>query len=114
MADLNIKTGDRLPIVSFTIDRASGAALGFDTADVSTVVLIVRKRGDVAATVNAAVTSWAINGAGTQMTGTYEWAAGDTDEAGKYLVEIQVTLTDGRRATFPNDEHARLTIRDGV
>ena len=32
----------------------------------------------------------------------YDWQSGDTDTAGTYLVEFEVTYTDGSIETFPN------------
>ena len=41
---------------------------------------------------------------------TYDWAVGDTDIAGAYWAEFEVTLASGRIETFPNDEMAAVEI----
>jgi Rib/alpha/Esp surface antigen-like repeat protein len=40
----------------------------------------------------------------------YAWDEGDTDTAGEYDTEIEVTYADGRKETWPADGYDRLRI----
>jgi hypothetical protein len=40
----------------------------------------------------------------------YAWADGDTDTAGTYLAEFEVTFAGGRRRTFPSKGHLFVVI----
>ena len=41
----------------------------------------------------------------------YDWQAGDTDTAGTYYVEFEVTYNDGAVETFPNNNKEVIIIR---
>lgn len=41
----------------------------------------------------------------------YRWSASDTDTAGDYLGEFQVTLSDSTVFTVPNDDSLKIKIR---
>ena len=40
----------------------------------------------------------------------YSWAVGDSDTAGQYRGEFEVTLSSGRKETFPNDSYIPINI----
>lgn len=42
------------------------------------------------------------------------WAPGETDTAGIYRAEFEVTYQDGRRETFPNKGYISLLIQDDL
>ena len=44
----------------------------------------------------------------------YDWATGDTDVAGSYRAEFEVTFVDGRIETFPNDTSIGVIIREDL
>jgi hypothetical protein len=49
-------------------------------------------------------------------TGTvkYDWLTQDTDTAGRYEAEIEVTYTDGSIETFPNGGYLSINIIDDI
>lgn len=44
----------------------------------------------------------------------YPWAAGDTDTAGLFDAEVQVTFGDGEVQTFPNDGPHRVEVIEDI
>lgn len=40
----------------------------------------------------------------------YGWVVGDTDTAGGYDIEFEVTWSDGTKQTFPDDGYFRFSI----
>lgn len=44
----------------------------------------------------------------------YSWAPEDTDTAGRFSAEIEVTYTDATVETFPNGENILIVIRDDL
>lgn len=45
---------------------------------------------------------------------TYAWQDGDTETAGRYEAEFEVTYTDGNVETFPNNGYIEVYIDDDV
>lgn len=101
MADLRLKAGDRHPPFSATL-KAGGAAVDLTG---STVLLIIRNQ------TTAEVDTFAMSiVSATAGTVTYEWGAGETDTAGTYDAEIEVTFGDGTKQTFPTKEYLTVEI----
>lgn len=44
----------------------------------------------------------------------YTWAAADTDTAGIYEGEFEITLSDGSIETYPNGEYIEIVITDDI
>ena len=44
----------------------------------------------------------------------YSWAAVDTDTAGEFEAEVQVTFADGQIRTFPPDGYVAISIKDDI
>lgn len=40
----------------------------------------------------------------------YTWSPGDTDVAGTYKAEFEVTWSSGKKQTFPNDSYLQVKI----
>lgn len=106
--DFQIKRGDRLPTIQASLTDGSGAAVNLTDA---TVKFLMRPRTSATPTVNAAA---AIVGTATAGVVQYAWSAGDTDTAGEYLAEFEVTFLDGRKASFPSDGYTRVRVLPDV
>ena len=44
----------------------------------------------------------------------YDWIAADTDTIGTYQAEFEITYTNGRIETFPNNGYIRVEITDDI
>ncbi len=73
----------------------TGAAIRFHMFDQAGVSKV-----DAAAVINS----------GTAGDVQYEWSVGDTDTAGFYDAEFEVTYSGGRIETFPNNSFERVHI----
>jgi hypothetical protein len=82
------------------------------SADGTTVRFIMRKRGTPTAKVNAAATI--VNGVGGIVSYSWDGMAGDTDEAGTFDVEFEITHPDGGVETVPNVGYLEVIITDDL
>ncbi len=103
-ADFTIKVGDRKPSVYGTLSDSSavawtlsGASVTFTMKHVSTNVVKVNKQ---TATIEDAAAHIV----------KYDWQAADTDTAGYYYAEWEVTFPGGLVATFPNTGHNLVEV----
>jgi hypothetical protein len=55
-----------------------------------------------------------IVGDGEDGTVQYDWAVGDTDDAGEYPFEIRITLGDGGIRTYPSRGDGTLVLTAGL
>ena len=103
---INIKKGDRLPLVVATL-RQSGSLVNLTGGSVK---FIMKSVTGGAVKVNAACALT------TPASGivTYSWALADTDTPGKYHAEFQYTDAGGLRMTFPNNEHLVVLVADDI
>ena len=100
MADFYIKQGDTRPVIQ--------AKLYNDSSEVDLTGCTVRfLMGDVVAAA-ATVTS--------VLTGAvqYQWATADTADAGSFDGEFEVTFTDGRIETYPNNGYLDILITEQI
>jgi hypothetical protein len=106
VADLWVKQGDTAPPVVRTLKDFDENPVNLTDADV--VFNMRRIHGDQEPVIEAGVVD--IDGDPTSGVVTYEWQPGDTDEAGGFYGEFEVTFDDGSVETFPNDGYVRIAI----
>jgi hypothetical protein len=106
MADINMKRGDLAPSVSAVL-YSSGAVVDLTG---STVKLIMKNRSTGVEKVNAACVI-VTPAAGAVR---YDWTGTDTDTAGTYDVEFQVTLPTTKKLTCPNNKHLECLVYPDV
>jgi hypothetical protein len=73
----------------------------------ATVKFLMRREGRSGVKVNSAASVVGDPAAGVV---SYQWEAADTDTAGDYEGEFEVTFSDGRVATFPSDGYVPVTV----
>lgn len=102
-ADFFIKKNDTTPAITSTLQDADGNAVNLTGA---TVKFIMRKKGASSAKVDASATVV------TPAEGTvsYTWVTANTDTAGDYEAEWQVTFAGGAVQTFPNSKHLKVSV----
>jgi len=101
MADFCIKQGDTDPDITATLEDQNGTA--FDLTDCT--VKFHMKKGTTTK-VDAAATITDASGGEVK----YSWLAADTDTAGKYSCEWEITKSDGQIETVPNASHDIVLI----
>lgn len=107
MAVFYIKQGDTSPAFRAILKDADGTAVDI-TGNLGVTFHMRNQAGtvvvDAAATVNDA-------SAGDVK---YSWSAGDTDTAGVYDAEFEVTYANGDVETFPNYGYEKVRITDDL
>jgi len=99
----NIKQNDTSPSLQATLKDANNNRISLAGA----TVRFHLKALDGTIKVDAAMTITDDTGGVVQ----YDWQAGDTDTAGSYYAEIEVTYNDGAVETFPNNQNLAISIR---
>lgn len=101
-----IKKGDRLPVLGVTLLDATATAQDVTGA---TVKFAVRRKGRSTTLLDASATVVTAASGVVQ----YEWVDGDTDTLlgeGTFEGEFQVTLLNGKKATFPSDGYIPIIV----
>jgi hypothetical protein len=101
----HIKQGDRLPVIDELLRNDDGTIIVLTGATVR--FHLVTRQGNVKVNQPAVIVD--------PLTGhvRYAWAAIDTDSAGTWLREWEITFPDGKVLTVPNDrEGYRVIIED--
>jgi hypothetical protein len=102
MADVTLKRNDTRPLLDFQLRDARGPV---DLTG-ATVMFQMRAVGGTQAKIERACE--VLDAASGKV--RYAWQASDTDTAGTWLAEFEVTFSDGAQATFPNDRHLTVQI----
>lgn len=98
-----IKQNDTSPAIAGALKDADGNAVNVSG---STIKFNMRSRGGA---VKIDEGSGAVV-SGVSGTVKYVWQAGDTDTAGTYEAEFEVTYTDATKETFPNNGYISVVI----
>jgi hypothetical protein len=101
VADFTIKQNDRAPSITSFLKQA-GVAINLTG---STVKFLMKNRDTGTVKVNATATVV------TALTGEvrYDWGASDTDTAGNYFAEWEITA-GGLKTTCPNGRYLDITV----
>lgn len=113
-AEYWIKTGDTLPRVETTLTDGYNNPVDIAQAD---VFFTLRRIDDDVAIISlaAAVNDQVTDGSdGSLGQAHYDWQVGDTDIAGGYRAEWQVTFALGGVMTFPNNGWDLIAIVDAL
>ena len=104
---MNIKQNDTSPSIQtqfldgdgLPVDITGNLGVSFHMRDAAGTVKI-----DTAATVVTAASGIV----------RYDWLAADTDTAGTFQAEFEVTYSDGKIETFPNASYIEVIITDDI
>jgi len=102
----SIKRNDTSPSLSGTCTDASGAAIDISGATVRFHMLDTDG--------NTVVDAAAVIASGSGGVARYDWVAADTDVAGGFRGEFEVTYADGTIETFPNTSYIPIRIYEDL
>lgn len=106
-ADFYIKRNDTGEALQCTLVDGLGTAPNLTGASVR---FLMRREGKSTAKVSAAAEVVSADGGVVR----YVWQAGDTDAAGDYEGEFEVTFIDGKVMTFPSSRYIQISILSDV
>lgn len=98
-----IKQNDTSPSLKAFIQDADGNSVNLTGAAVR---LHINETGGGPNIIDELMTVNDANGGEVQ----YDWVAADTVNAGTFSAEIEITFSDGKIETFPNDGYFTITI----
>jgi len=102
-----IKTNDTGPVLSVTMTDANGNPVGLEGASAR---FHMKAFGADSLKIDAPATI----GAAGDGTVRYDWVVGDTDTAGTYYGEVEVTYGDATVETFPNNGYFTIIIKEDL
>ena len=109
-----MKAGDTAPAVQATLLDAAGAAVDLTGASVRFLVATKTEPRTTVVDAAADIAQVGDGSDGSKGTVVYVWAPGDTDAAGSYDVEFEVTFADSTVQTFPTQGYIDATFADDL
>lgn len=103
-----MKRNDRMPSLETTLYNGS---VPLDLTAATAVKMIARSAGAASPKVDAAMTVVAPATSGVVR---YDWGLTDTDTAGTYRLEFEVTWNTGKKQTIPNYGYDELVIAEDL
>lgn len=103
--DVYITQGDTGPNLVSTLRDSNGDVVNLTGA---TVRFLMTARGGSTLKVNG---SASIVGDATGGVVSYAWQSADTDTAGDFNAEFEVTFSGGAKQTFPNSRYLRIQVK---
>ena len=108
--DFAIKKGDLLPLIVATLKDGTGAAVDLTGAAAKFIMRLV---GAATTKVNATATIDPDQVANKGKV-SYTWVTADTDTAGIYQAEWQITFSGAKPQTFPNPDYLVVKIEEDL
>jgi len=110
-----IKKGDTRPILTLTLYTRNSAGVK-TVADLSAGGVAAKFTMTLigSSTPKLSLKTMSIVNPGTSGVVQYTWAAADTDTAGEYRAEVQVTYATGVIETFPNRGFFRVIVTEDL
>lgn len=108
MTTVYMKQGDTAPALTAALKDSLDVALDLTG---STVVFNLRQRGTGTVVVSRGSVTLVSPSAGQVK---YVWQAGDTDLAGQFDGEFEITYPDGTVQTVPSKDYIRVVIKDDL
>ena len=103
-----IKTNDTSPKLAVTLEDANSNAINVTGAN--GVRFHMKAFGATALKIDAPMTITNATGGIVQ----YSWVAADTDTAGTYYGEVEVTYADNTVETFPNNGYFTVIVKEDL
>jgi len=102
-----IKTNDTSPKLGLTLTNSAGNAVGLSGASAR---FHMKKYGETSLKVDADATITDASGGVIE----YAWQSSDTDTAGTYYGEVEITYGDSTVETFPNAGYFTIIIQEDL
>lgn len=107
-ADLTIRQSDTLPALTSTLTLPTGSPVNLSGAAVSFVMRTLTSNTPV----KLAGTASVVTAASGKV--RYSWAAADTASSGLYMGEWHVTLSTGKKYTWPNNGYLSISVQENL
>lgn len=106
MTTIYIKRDDTQPDIEATLQYDDGSAIDLSGATVKFIM------ASQSGTVKVNTTATVVDAVAGKV--KYQWQTGDTDTAGTYYAEFEVTFPGGKKLTVPNQNHLVVVVVDDL
>lgn len=105
MADFYVKQHDTAPPIQVPLPDVTQVSGALNLTGCTVAFIMRAVQGTVPKVNSAAIVINAVGGIVQ-----YQWVSPDTDTAGDYQAEFQVTFANGTKQTFPDPNYLLITI----